>query len=79
MPGDLGQDKETAMRKIHISEIEWDTEDANEGVSSLEISTLPTETTIEVEDDFDVEDDVADLLSDLYGFCVVSFEWTEVE
>lgn len=47
------------MRKFYISDIEWDTD-------GEKIETLPTETIIEAEN----EDEIADKLSDKYGFCI---------
>ena len=50
------------MRKFYITNIEWDTDEEK-------IETLPTETIIEAED----EDEIADKLSDEYGFCIFNF------
>lgn len=53
--------------RVRLSEIVWDTEGA-----SVE---LPQEVVVQVEDDFDVVEDAADLLSDMFGWCVVSLQW----
>ena len=48
------------MKQFKCTYIEWDTEDGGEQVD------LPTSTTIEAEN----EEDIADALSDKYGWCV---------
>ena len=48
------------MKQFKCTYIEWDTEDGAEQVD------LPTSTTIEAEN----EEDIADALSDKYGWCV---------
>ena len=72
------------MKKIiFVSDIEWDTDDGYDG-EDQEL-TLPAEIEIpvsellyedETQDDIDeeeIEDRVADYLSDQYGFCVYGF------
>lgn len=57
--------------KIYITDINWDTD----GESKEELG-LPD--VVVVTDDID-EDDIADMLSDEYGFCVNSFSIEAVE
>jgi hypothetical protein len=58
------------MQKIRMFDIKWDTD--GEDVE------LPDEMSFEVEDDFDVESEGADLLSDETGWCVFGFDF-EIE
>lgn len=57
--------------KIYITDIDWDTD----GKSKEELG-LPD--VVVVTDDID-EDEIADMLSDDYGFCVNSFSIEVVE
>jgi hypothetical protein len=57
--------------KIYITDIDWDTD----GESKEELG-LPD--VVVVTDDMD-EDEIADMLSDDYGFCVNSFSIEVVE
>lgn len=61
------------MEKYKVTEIEWCVEDDDlleDGVTVEEIkSTLPTKTTVVAED----ESEIADILSDKYGFLVESY------
>lgn len=57
--------------KIYITDIDWNTD----GESKEELG-LPD--VVVVTDDID-EDDIADMLSDEYGFCVNSFSIEAVE
>lgn len=50
---------------IQCSDITWDTE-------GEDIPSLPQKTTLEVSDDFDIELDAAEALSDKYGFSVLA-------
>lgn len=63
---------------IHVYDIEWDLydEDLDREVDAEE-EGLPEEVDLEIDDDEDVDTEVADRLSDEYGFCVKSFN-TEV-
>lgn len=56
------------MKNYHIYDIKWDTD----GVEQSEYS-LPSEIILECED----EDEIADYLSDVYGFCVESFNYDD--
>ena len=53
---------------MRFSNIEWDV-DCRE-----DLKTLPSEVVLEVEDDFDADEDGADLLSDNFGYCVKGFD-----
>jgi len=77
------------MKKIiFVSDIEWDTDDGYDG-KNQEL-TLPAEIEIpvsellfedETQDDIDmeeIEDRVADYLSDQYGFCVYGFHMNSI-
>lgn len=57
------------MEKIIVTNIEWDTD-------GEDIPELPTEVLLDkwTDDEDEILDCVADILSDLYGFCVFSFE-----
>jgi len=54
---------------IRITGIVWDTEDDGEVISQDELG-LPSD--VEIDDDID-DDDIADYLSDEYGYCVICF------
>lgn len=56
-------------KKIFFSNIKWDTE-------GQEVPTLPDATELEVDSDTDVDVDGADALSDKFGYCVQSFDWS---
>jgi heme/copper-type cytochrome/quinol oxidase subunit 2 len=56
--------------KVHFYNINYDTDG--------ESIDLPTELTLEVDDDIDVSLEGADLISDETGFCVNSFNF-EIE
>ena len=62
------------MKKIRFYNIQWDTDGAPP--TSL---GLPAETTLEVAEDCDVEEDGADVLSDKFSFCVFGFDFEEVK
>ena len=53
------------MEKYHVTNIDWDVDFAED------LENLPTSCVIEAID----EDDVADALSDEYGFCVNGFSF----
>lgn len=63
---------------VHVYDIEWDLVDEETGreVDATE-EGLPEEVDLEIDDDEDVNTEVANQLSDDYGFCVKSFN-TEV-
>ena len=56
---------------IRFYAIEWDTDG--------EEVDLPSEVTLEVDADLDLDVDGADVLSDKYGWCVNGFMWEEVK
>ena len=63
---------------IHVYDIEWDLTDEETGREvDAEEEGLPEEVDLEIDDDEDVNTEVANQLSDDYGFCVKSFN-TEV-
>ncbi len=57
------------MEKIIVTNIEWDTDGEY-------IPELPTEVSMDkwTDDEEEILDCVADMLSDVYGWCVLSFE-----
>ena len=57
--------------KMHITDIDWDTDGENKDELGLPDVVVVT-------DDID-EDEIADMLSDDYGFCVNSFSIEVVE
>jgi len=65
--------------KIRLYDIEWDTDNADEEVNlpTEVIIENPTESQIEAVDTYDNE--LADYLSDNYGFCLFSFASEIVE
>jgi hypothetical protein len=78
-----GHPHESAEWKLRIFNIKWDTTDTGnesdyneEEVKALK---LPAEHTYGVDDDFNPDEEAADLLSDEFGFCVFSFsyEWAK--
>jgi hypothetical protein len=54
--------------KVHFYNIDFDSD-------NIKIFNLPTELTLEVDDDIDVSLEGADLISDETGFCVNSFNF----
>lgn len=59
------------MKKV--TGIIWDTEDNGEVIPQEELG-LPSE--VEIDEDID-EDDIADYLSDEYGYCIMNFNAEE--
>jgi hypothetical protein len=55
--------------KYKITNIKWDTDE-----DELIFESLPQKVEITVTD----EDDIADALSDEYGFCVFGFDYVEI-
>jgi hypothetical protein len=53
------------MKTVRLFDINWDIDEQN----PTELG-LPSETIAIVDDDYDPENDAADLLSDQFGFCV---------
>lgn len=59
------------MKKINFFNIAWDTD-------GQRVHGLPNRITLEVERDFDADNEGANLLSDKYGYCVKSFDFKDV-
>lgn len=57
------------MKTIHFTDIDWDTD-------GKFTEHLPTEVSLTMEDDSDVSLEGADLLSDEFGYCVNSFNFS---
>jgi hypothetical protein len=55
---------------VRFCDINWDTD----GENPVELG-LPSEVVLEVENDTNVEDEGADILSDRFGWCVNSFSF----
>ncbi len=62
------------MKTIRLFDIQWDTDGRNP-----EALGLPSEHLAVVEDDFDPEEQAADLLSDEFGFCVLGCSFAVVQ
>ena len=61
---------------IHVYDIEWDLVDEETGHEvDCKEEGLPKEVDLEIDDDEDVNTEVANRLSDDYGFRVKSFDW----
>lgn len=64
---------------IHVTDIDWDTTDeGGEPLPDKEIKelNLPKEIDVEIDDDGrDLDEQVADILSDEHGFCINSFTY----
>jgi len=58
------------MKHYKAYDIKWDTDGEN--------VNLPSEVTIEMDDDADVSLEGADVLSDKYGWCVSRFSFEEI-
>lgn len=56
---------------VFFYNIKWDTDGMK--------TTLPKKTTIEVDKETDIVSNGADILSDKYGFCVISFNYKILE
>ena len=69
-------------RNVHIevTSIDWDTEDDefDNNEADLNLPGIVFMTINDVDEEDDLEDIIADKLSDDYGFCVNSFEWKEI-
>jgi hypothetical protein len=70
---DIEEDDENYIR-AYATNIQWDTEDGDEYDDDI-VELLPSR----VEIPFDISDDeIADMLSDEYGYCVLGFEIEEI-
>lgn len=69
-------------RNVHleVTSIDWDTEDDefDNDEADLDLPGIVFMTINDVDEEDDLEDVIADKLSDDYGFCVNSFEWKEI-
>lgn len=63
------------MSRFLVTNIEWDTEQEDGGTPDARVLGLPHEATVEAND----PEDLADILSDEYGFCIFGLEYEEVE
>ena len=61
---------EPPTKRYRLFDVVWDTDGHN--------VTLPYETIVEIDDDDDIRDIGADLLSDKHGWCVWSFDYEEI-
>ena len=59
--------KFTDLKKVKFTGIVWDTEG--------EEVQLPSVVILDVDADADMDEDGADILSDNYAWCVLSFKW----
>ena len=67
-------------QKIKCFNIKWDTDtDSEEELEDVPPPELPEEYILDVDLDVDMDFEGADVLSDLFGFCVFSFEWEKVK
>jgi len=63
------------MKKIKVYDIEWDLEDEETGREvDREEEGLPTEIELEIES----ASEIAEALSNEFGFCVKGFSWTPI-
>lgn len=65
--------------KIHVTDIQWDVSDnaLEEDERRYLLAKLPASVDLELDpsEDVDVEDWIADQLSDKYGFCVEGYSY----
>jgi hypothetical protein len=59
--------------RVRFYDIDWDTSNDDGEVPSPQECGLPTTCTLDVENDTDLDEEGADVLSDKYGFCVFGF------
>lgn len=67
--------QQPTTKRVRFFNINWDTED--EGVNSNISALLPSEVTLDVDDDLDIAYEGADVLSDKFGWCVFGFDFEE--
>lgn len=53
--------------QVYVNNIVWDTDGEN--------VSLPNEVTIDVDDGIDLQYEIADYLSDEYGWCVIGYNF----
>lgn len=70
----------TRTAHIKVTNIDWDVNDEEDEFTDkdLDLPGIVILTLKDVNDDDDMDDIIADRLSDKYGFCVNSFEWEEI-
>jgi len=78
------EETKSEPRYFDFFNIDWDTSDWDEEeeiASGVCVPDLPEEVShVKIDDpDWDPDEDGADWLSDVYGYCVNSFEWEEVK
>jgi hypothetical protein len=61
--------------KVRFFDIDWDISDSCDELAAVDAPELPTEVTLEVKDDADLDEEGANLLSDKFGFCVNSLNY----
>ncbi len=66
------------MKKYRVFDIrlDWNIEPEDEG---LDLPNLPSDVVIEVEDDFDPVEEIADYLSEEYGWCIETSLFEEIK
>ena len=65
------------MKIASFFNIEWDTTSEDNSEDDVSPPDLPTYCQLEVDDDTDLDEEGADILSEEYGFCVFNFEWNQ--
>ena len=61
------------MKTYKLYDINWDVD------NKKDLKTLPKQHIIKVDENFSVEYDGADILSDTFGFCVNGFKFKEMK
>lgn len=61
--------------KVRFFDIDWDLDDLTTREKKEVLSFLPTLPIINVDDDVDINEEGADILSDHYGYCVYNFDY----
>lgn len=65
--------------KVRFFDIDWDLDDLNNRERKEALSFLPKAPVICVDDDTDINEEGADILSDEYGYCVYGFDYEILE
>lgn len=61
--------------EVMFFDIDWDLDDLTARERKEVRSFLPSQPIIEVDDDVDIYEEGADILSDEYGYCVHDFDY----
>lgn len=69
------KEKTNKVMKVKFFDIDWDLDDLNKRERKEVLSFLPSQPIIEVDDDTDINEEGADILSDEYGYCVYGFDY----